>query len=145
MKTGPIPVTTTDFQSRLPGVGGSAARDMMGYWLHTPFNPVCRELGAPPDGGGEDGGFLALSIPFAGSWGLRPGLQEVRRALAPAFNPVCRELGAPPDMSAVVAWGDRLSIPFAGSWGLRLWNGTAARCCGAFNPVCRELGAPPDS
>ncbi len=38
------------FQSRLPGVGGSAdaAGDLWEAPVGGPFNPVCRELGAPP-------------------------------------------------------------------------------------------------
>ncbi len=61
------------------------------------FNPVCRELGAPPaiHTGSARCGRL-LSIPFAGSWGLRP-LEVVGLTEPGPFNPVCRELGAPPE------------------------------------------------
>ncbi len=108
------------------------------------FNPVCRELGAPPSRRARVLPTLRLSIPFAGSWGLRPlarvfghadmnfqsrlpgvgGSASSRlgwseRCFMP-FNPVCRELGAPPYVVRTArATGGKLSIPFAGSWGLR--------------------------
>ncbi len=85
------------------------------------FNPVCRELGAPPGNGATAPHTSRLSIPFAGSWGLRRRTSRASARFAP-FNPVCRELGAPPHMSKFKI-GDILSIPFAGSWGLRLLAG----------------------
>ncbi len=85
------------FQSRLPGVGGSAISALFRPFLDFP-----------------------LSIPFAGSWGLRQGFSHSAgaRSLA-AFNPVCRELGAPPSAHRQARVRAHLSIPFAGSWGLR--------------------------
>ncbi len=63
-----------------------------------------------------------LSIPFAGSWGLR--------------QPACRAGLHSPALE--------LSIPFAGSWGLRHGDAeSSAMAPVSFNPVCRELGAPP--
>ncbi len=139
-----------DFQSRLPGVGGSARQPSESHGTHCAFNPVCRELGAPP---------AEYNTAMSG--------------LCSAFNPVCRELGAPPALGVMgggrayfqsrlpgvggsasealdylgTLWlfqsrlpgvggsaariqgrGSRtLSIPFAGSWGLRLPSGSAAR------------------
>ncbi len=108
------------FQSRLPGVGGSAPT------FPQPSRENIFQSRLPGVGGSAS---LAvrrraaglLSIPFAGSWGLRPeaGAAEYLAA-APAFNPVCRELGAPPQTETTVRKERR-----------------------AFNPVCRELGAPP--
>ncbi len=63
-----------NFQSRLPGVGGSALTLATPSGVTLSFNPVCRELGAPP--------------PTPSSPPSPPP--------PPAFNPVCRELGAPP-------------------------------------------------
>ncbi len=82
------------FQSRLPGVGGSAGSSRLLSSMGA-FNPVCRELGAPP------------RTARTGSWCIT------------AFNPVCRELGAPPRLCAGCEASGGLSIPFAGSWGLR--------------------------
>ncbi len=205
------------FQSRLPGVGGSAsgsARDGASRLLSIPF---AGSWGLRPRGRRLDGtGSERLSIPFAGSWGLRPlgrsaerwtspfnpvcrelGAPPPRRPRRPRrpprpFNPVCRELGAPPVFILPIGDFAHLSIPFAGSWGLRRdtedkprkrrlfqsrlpgvggsapsgrrgmrrcvsfqsrlpgVGGSAvrrgardARVPPPFNPVCRELGAPP--
>ncbi len=183
---------STAFQSRLPGVGGSAEcvkRSLSEMLTFNPvcrelgappsmlcsapmalasFNPVCRELGAPPREAHLHHQFRHLSIPFAGSWGLRrattmrpaksklgfqsrlPGVGGSAHASGPrggrvrlTFNPVCRELGAPPMVRGIVDSAYDLSIPFAGSWGLRLYAERRNAEAPAFNPVCRELGAPP--
>ncbi len=85
---------------------------------------------------------MPLSIPFAGSWGLRRDLWEAPAGGASPFNPVCRELGAPPCVgsrfSALSFFQSRLP-GVGGSAPPPLQPETRA----AFNPVCRELGAPP--
>ncbi len=157
------------FQSRLPGVGGSArAGRALRSGRPAPFNPVCRELGAPPQNPKQRKTIMAafnpvcrelgappglsrvqesaelLSIPFAGSWGLRLIVGNWGGGIV-TFNPVCRELGAPPKASWKHAKSLRLSIPFAGSWGLRpnRQRQKKVQYDLPFNPVCRELGAPP--
>ncbi len=61
-----------------------------------PFNPVCRELGAPPFGeqAGHEWDYFQSRLPGVGGSALRPLDREVHGPL-------------------------QLSIPFAGSWGLR--------------------------
>ncbi len=114
------------FQSRLPGVGGSAGGRPSRLAMRATFNPVCRELGAPPAPAQLGKHQPPLSIPFAGSWGLRPGKEGLVVFIwITTFNPVCRELGAPPFVAGVPIQSTVLSIPFAGSWGLRL-RGRAA-------------------
>ncbi len=134
------------FQSRLPGVGGSARRHRTRQRRRLSFNPVCRELGAPPAArprwraAYSRGPFnpVCRELGAPPSW-YRNGKQSGE----PPFNPVCRELGAPPIADSRGLRGLPLSIPFAGSWGLRRLSQAFFMAVPSFNPVCRELGAPP--
>ncbi len=155
------------FQSRLPGVGGSALVFLSQTQATSrPFNPVCRELGAPPSDTRpkHSAGDFQSRLPGVG--GSAP-LRLLRSSQFASFNPVCRELGAPPSTRSTSSslslfqsrlpgvggsaepWRagghrlGRLSIPFAGSWGLRLAYLNGFSKVTSFNPVCRELGAPP--
>ncbi len=159
------------FQSRLPGVGGSASACLrLNALQRSPFNPVCRELGAPPLGAEYRARGLIFQSRLPGVGGSAQAGAR-RKVWGSPFNPVCRELGAPPwrrgkAMARTSAFFQsrlpgvggsapdgrhghralaRLSIPFAGSWGLRLNRGARGRRVPppSFNPVCRELGAPP--
>ncbi len=100
--------TNTTFQSRLPGVGGSALAYMGGFTGCVAFQSRLPGVGGSAEG--VRGAPLddPLSIPFAGSWGLRPLTATTPSPLTVTFQSRLPGVGG----SAFPAGGDWMTDLF---------------------------------